>query len=1286
MEPVAIEFISRDRTKEGMQSVIGNMTVLEKCIQNNTLILRQLEKALKEMQAQFAGTTKTVSDQTENIAMVETLKKEIDELKAKLIELEQIKKKGGETPIVHPSVPRAATSQFNGLGMSIQQAARELPSLTMGANMFFLAISNNLPILADNIKVARAEVKALNETGQKSTPVWKQVASSIFSWQTALVVGITLLTVYGKEIGEWAKSLFKAKDAVKGLLSAEQEMALARKKSISDSTKERTELDLLYNKLRNTTISTQERNAAVSEWMKKYPQHSNIMNGELVSLGKLDSSYQSLSKQIIETAKARAYSDKITGLETKKNDTLTKRQNQYVTYLKAIEEQNKAVDEYNKKEKTGFGTATAKIDAKDKIFRAEQNAKDQKKAWLDLIEVTNAYDKSISIIAKNIKVDDLFPQAKEGTYDYWQQQVQIADTALKQIASKQKKILDNAAKEPKKDLYALGIDKSIVDSYKTAVKAKKEAEKELEAYPSSSESTKQENQAEKLREQQEKLMLLTNKQALEQSRSEQDLQNQVDQARIDVMKDGSVKTLAQMQLSHKKEMQQFEREKEDKLRKAIEDARAIFDAEEDAKKTKNPKYTKKTFDASGVKLSGSDTQKYGEQENFIGKKQKRETEEYYKSIRDSYQDYTDKRIAIEEKFNTDIATLQEARKKYEQEGNTEKVQQTDRAIAQATTNKGKDLMGLDYEQLKQTPDYVRAFENLKETSSDTLDSLLSQLENAKQTAAEVLSPDQLREYTTTIQEIMDELDSRNPFGALADRKKELAEAEAELATAQQQLNAVQGGAQIVTGVKNTKLNDKTGKIESEKTYLTTTKAMENYNKAQDNVAKKGAKVEKAEKEVKDVMDDLFDSIKDVGDAIGGPAGEIISLIGDIGLFAMTAMSGVSTASETASKSIQAVEKASVILAIIGAAIQIAMKIASLFKDDDGVAAYEKAKDVYESYIDILDRVIEKQKELFELNSKTGEQAYEKAKETVKLQEDASRDLGKQYLDSGASFSSSSEGVKQRDDMSDSGWGQWDAFAGSIGMDPNDIGDRMTGLFDLSAKQLADLQDKAPLFWAELHDDTQKYLLQIIDCNEELTQLEKDRNEGLTKIDFESFYSGFLDTLSDMDASSEDFANSFEDYLKNAILSSLITNEYKTRIQALYDNWASYTESGEKLTEQEVEALRKEQEAISEEMLRKREELAKTFGWQSETEKEQQSGKAGAFTTMSQDQGAELKGLFTMLQIHTKDIDDTVKDIAMVMYEAFDVLLRIEANTAYCKHLEQMAADIAELKRDGFKMK
>lgn len=108
---------------------------------------------------------------------------------------------------------------WNGLSFSIQQVARELPSLAYGPTVFFSAISNNLPMLADEIKRAREEYQRMVAAGQKGTPVWKQVAKSIVSWQTLLVAGLTILTMHGDKIIEWVGKLFKGSDAA---LSAEK--------------------------------------------------------------------------------------------------------------------------------------------------------------------------------------------------------------------------------------------------------------------------------------------------------------------------------------------------------------------------------------------------------------------------------------------------------------------------------------------------------------------------------------------------------------------------------------------------------------------------------------------------------------------------------------------------------------------------------------------------------------------------------------------------------------------------------------------------------------------------------------------------------------------------------------------------------------------------------------------------------------------------------------------------------------------------------------------------------
>lgn len=132
----------------------------------------------------------------------------------------------------------------------------------------FSAISNNLPILADEIKRARTEYELLKKSGQAATPVWKQVISSLFSWQSALTVGITLLTLYGDKVVDWVAGLFKVKDALRDVVSYQQNLSKITSEGARNSARERVELDALYKATQNHKRSLEERNKAADELQK----------------------------------------------------------------------------------------------------------------------------------------------------------------------------------------------------------------------------------------------------------------------------------------------------------------------------------------------------------------------------------------------------------------------------------------------------------------------------------------------------------------------------------------------------------------------------------------------------------------------------------------------------------------------------------------------------------------------------------------------------------------------------------------------------------------------------------------------------------------------------------------------------------------------------------------------------------------------------------------------------------------------------------------------------------
>ena len=388
---------------------------------------------------------------------------------------------------------------------------------------------------------------------------------------------------------------------------------------------------------------------------------------------------------------------------------------------------------------------------------------------------------------------------------------------------------------------------------------------------------------------------------------------------------------------------------------------------------------------------------------------------------------------------------------------------------------------------------------------------------------------------------------------------------------------------------------------------------------------------------------------EIGDAIGGTAGEIISAAGGITSSTLQMIDGIvtlatgsasamSSTSQAASKSIQTVEKASVILAIIGAALQIATKIANMFGAD--YSDYNAAKENYENYVKVLDVVIGKQKELLEtLTGKAAVEASQSALELIEKQANAARTLGKERLNAGASAGSHSIGVRIKDNMSREGWNEAEKAIGTSAY--NQIRDgRMTGLFDLSVEQLEKLQMEAPTFWAKLDGDVSDYLEQIIACNDKTEEMHELLNQSLTQTSFDDVYSSFLDALSDMGTSSEEFADNFEKYLQKAILNSMLVDKYKSRINTWYEAFAKANDDEAGITTAEYENLQRDWNDIVSGAIAERNALMEQFDWSSESSSSQSSNQTG-FAAMSQDTGEELNGRFTALQISNEEIKNSM---------------------------------------------
>lgn len=189
------------------------------------------------------------------------------------------------------------------LNYSIQQVARELPTLALSPQMFILAISNNLPILQDQLRRTRLENEALKASGQQTTSIFKQVAGSLMSWQTALVLGITVLTIYGKEIFNWIGGLFKASSAIK--LTREQIKGLN-----SDLAKnmgsEMGTVNMLFSGLEKVKEGSAKYYDIRRKIIEQYGGYLTGLDSEITSLRNVEGAYRAITTAIIEQSREKA--------------------------------------------------------------------------------------------------------------------------------------------------------------------------------------------------------------------------------------------------------------------------------------------------------------------------------------------------------------------------------------------------------------------------------------------------------------------------------------------------------------------------------------------------------------------------------------------------------------------------------------------------------------------------------------------------------------------------------------------------------------------------------------------------------------------------------------------------------------------------------------------------------------------------------------------------------------------------------------------------------------------
>ena len=407
--PVQLEIFMKDLTKAGLQSVGKNVDDVE----NQTLqLISALKQVIAEQKHQLEVNKAAGISYTQETANIQALTGQVRGLEAGLKSLKKTKEETAKTQAIDIDT-EAVTRKTNNLKMQFSQVARELPSLAMGPQMFILAISNNLPMLADAISDVRKQNELLAASGQKGVPVWKQLASSIFSWQTALVAAISLGIVFGKDIASWVKELINGKKAIDNNKEALENYKKAMLESQQTAQNETVQLNLLYKAAVDSSKGMNERISAVKELKKEYPQYFKNLSDEEILVGKAADKYNELATAIMASAKAQAAketliknSKEILDLETKITEEYKK---QELNEIKRTE----AVGKLKEGQKQTFlPVSNDVIDATNRNYdRKFKESEEKITEWRRKIYDLTKFNKSL---ADQVNIEDLLFESNRG--------------------------------------------------------------------------------------------------------------------------------------------------------------------------------------------------------------------------------------------------------------------------------------------------------------------------------------------------------------------------------------------------------------------------------------------------------------------------------------------------------------------------------------------------------------------------------------------------------------------------------------------------------------------------------------------------------------------------------------------------------------------------------------------------------------------------------------------------------------------------------------------------------
>lgn len=632
-----------------------------------------------------------------------------------------------------------------------------------------------------------------------------------------------------------------------------------------------------------------------------------------------------------------------------------------------------------------------------------------------------------------------------------------------------------------------------------------------------------------------------------------------------------------------------------------------------------------------------------------------------------------------------------------------------RKISEAATQGDKDILqkemdkalsSLDLEKLKQGINWELIFGDLDKVSKESLNKVKQQLRDFKNSEEyKNMAVDQKKVIDESLSNIQSTLiDKGGLLADLPEQLSELAKAQEELSQAQEEYNeAMRSGTDEQKEAATKKLNDAQKRQQNAQVNVqkSTDKTTSNLVTLSNVITQLGSNSEISLSQVGDLAGNIVDIFAEESEKLGGIIGAAFSLLDAIGTQGLDGF--VSNIFSSVFKSVGGIWDT---LTFGG--------FSKLF----GIGGNEK--EVQDTINRLTDRNEKLQSAIESLteemkSSKGSEKSVAEYNKAIKYQEEYNKNvLAKAQANAGYHSSHHSWAYYMGWSESDIQWIRENVMAEFTGTD---------SLWQMSPEQMDLLRQNVDL-WQKMADSGKGgYGNAVVDALGEyadlagnLEELKEGLFEQLTGISFDSMYDSFIDTLMDMDASAEDFADNLSEYFMRAMLSDKIGNMYSQKLEDWWNRFGESMKDGN-LSESERNSLQNEYMGYVNEALKLRDELAAATGYDKAGSSSQQSASSRGFgTEMTHEDAGELSGRFTAvyesnLRIETAEQQQTVAitelrgsigsltsqvtglyniadETRTILANSYLELQQIRENTEdSAKYLKDIKADISEVKRN-----